>query len=412
MNTLRRITGFLGFCIVCISTVFSQTVYTVNKTTDPDPFVYRYHFDDSICAPELIGTLQWTIRKVNDTQGDCIINFNIPGTGPHTILINHYIPQIHNSSVIIDGRTQIGYSFQNPAVIIDGQENIGDAIVASGTTYFETDALYIRNFLNSAIALYNTNYSKITGNILKLGNYTDYGTSRIVVANSHNVDIYGNIMGDETIGGGLFNSTGIYLWEVDYCNIGGALSGQPNLITQCVYGATIGDSYHIKISRNLIYDNVLGLWLLENANYNKQAPEILIFFNNILSGTSLPGDSIEIFGSTGFQSANEYLTTVYTDASGNWSAAITGLNWPYVIATATDAANNTSMFSNAFEISMPCTAYAGEDTAICYGESTQLNASTGASFLWASTPYDNSFTPTTNMQALGHGILEMVIQPT
>jgi len=396
-NIVIKVIALIIVCFVSISSILSQNVYTVTKTTDPDPFVYRYHFDDSICAPELIGTLQWAIRKANDTQGDCIINFNIPGTGPYIILIDHYIPQINNS-VIIDGTTQAGYSLNNPIIIIDGQELIGDGLIVSGADSVVIRGLHIRNLTNRGIAIYYSNHSKIIDNIVNMKNYQHLGTGRVTVAHSNNVDIYGNIMGDETIGGGLFNSAGIYLWDVNYCNIGGAGFRQPNTIRQCVWGATIGDSYQIKISRNLIYDNILGLWLLENANNNKQAPEILNFFNNILSGTSLPGDSIEIFGSTGFQSANEYLTTVYTDALGNWSTAITNFNWSYFIATATDVTNNTSEFSNAFQNVITCIADAGVDVALCYGESAQLNASAGVSYLWASTPNDNSLSGQENLQ--------------
>jgi len=44
----------LGIALFLFS-VFTnaQTVYTVTKTTDPDPFEHPYNFEDSLCDPEM-----------------------------------------------------------------------------------------------------------------------------------------------------------------------------------------------------------------------------------------------------------------------------------------------------------------------------------------------------------------------
>ncbi|MGC9331910.1 MAG: S8 family serine peptidase, partial [Bacteroidales bacterium] len=82
-------------------------------------------------------------------------------------------------------------------------------------------------------------------------------------------------------------------------------------------------------------------------------PEILSYENNILSGTSAPNDTIEIFASTGEQNANEYLTSTTTGPDSTWSVEVT-TTYPYFIATATDMDNNTSEMSGVMEaISYP-----------------------------------------------------------
>ncbi|NLP20969.1 MAG: hypothetical protein GX378_09445, partial [Bacteroidales bacterium] len=59
--------------------VYCQNVYVVTKTTDPDPFTHKFDNIDSLCDPEMYGTLQWAINKVNNNTGDSRIEFNIPG---------------------------------------------------------------------------------------------------------------------------------------------------------------------------------------------------------------------------------------------------------------------------------------------------------------------------------------------
>ncbi|TVQ14929.1 MAG: hypothetical protein EA364_03335, partial [Balneolaceae bacterium] len=66
------------------------------------------------------GSLRSMIELTNSegALGDTI-KFNIPGTGPHRILLDTPLPDI-TRRVVIDGTTQFGYSNGVPAVIIDG----------------------------------------------------------------------------------------------------------------------------------------------------------------------------------------------------------------------------------------------------------------------------------------------------
>ncbi|MGM0650650.1 MAG: NosD domain-containing protein, partial [Bacteroidota bacterium] len=346
MKNLKIIILIIAVVIFSVGNVFSQTVYTVTKSTDPDPFLHEYNYVDSLCDPDMLGTLQWAIRKTNDTPGDCVIEFDIPGEGPHEIALQNYLPQIYNT-VHIDGTTQTGYALNNPVIIIDGQEQISDGFCINAADSVVIQGLHIKNFTNIGMVLFDSDYSTIRNNIVNMNNYKDPGTYHILIASSHNLGIYGNTIGDETTGE-VCNSTGITLWDVDNCNIGGALPGEPNVVTKCVQGVAVGNSYHVKLSRNLIYDNTSGLSLSENANYNKPSPEIHNYSNNILSGTSAPNDTVEIFGSTGGQNANEYLISTTTGPDSTWSVEVT-TTYPYFIATATDVDNNTSEMSGVVE---------------------------------------------------------------
>ncbi len=85
MKNLQYIFLTSFFFLLAFNLVNAQPVFTVTKTTDPDPFIYTYNNDDSLCDPEMLGTLQWAIRKSNNTGGAAIINFNIPGPEPYKI---------------------------------------------------------------------------------------------------------------------------------------------------------------------------------------------------------------------------------------------------------------------------------------------------------------------------------------
>ena len=76
--------------ILCLSSAFAITTITVIKSTDVDPYIYRYNYIDSLCAPEMYGTLQWAIRKALDTPDECIIVFNIPEYRTHYYFVKLY----------------------------------------------------------------------------------------------------------------------------------------------------------------------------------------------------------------------------------------------------------------------------------------------------------------------------------
>lgn len=155
--------------------------------------------------------------------------------------------------------------------------------------------------------------------------------------------------------------------------IGGYTAGDENIIA---YNG--GDGIHLlgkqssffpnfysnfnRIARNRIYGN--GYKAI-NLNYTiatpflpgnsaKPKPIINSYENDILSGTSEPNDIIEIFGSTGSQNANMFLTTTNADGSGNWSVNINTSAFSHFISTATDPFNsNSPELENTSELSNP-----------------------------------------------------------
>ena len=323
--------------VICIQHFYAQNIFTVTKTTDPDPFEHPYDNDDQLCDPDMYGTLQWAVRKTNDATGNCTINFNISGSGPHTILLNNYLPTINNT-VTIDGTTQPGYTFQNPAVIIDGQNNIVQLINLYGSDNSVVNGLYIKN-----VTTYGVSGSYSDGLVVEncVINQIDNGTSTtftagIIINNSENCLIKGNIIGTDaniTVPG--IEDIGIMLWLNANNNIiGGSGLNDYNIVTQCgIRGVWIGSqSVNNLITRNLIYDNPEGI-VTNGGGNNQKTPPVISFYDAayILSGTSLANDIIEIFGSTDQENANEFITSVTTDASGNWSANVT-TTYDYFIA--------------------------------------------------------------------------------
>ena len=83
-----------------IININAQTIFTVTKPGDYDPFIYQYNYIDSLCDTTMYGTLQWAERKSLDTSGPCEIRFAIPGAGPHIIYLNGFLPGINKKVYI------------------------------------------------------------------------------------------------------------------------------------------------------------------------------------------------------------------------------------------------------------------------------------------------------------------------
>jgi len=337
----------------------AQTVYTVTKTTDPDPYVYPYDFDDALCSSEMYGTLQWAIRKSNDTEGSCEIVFNIPDQGPHTINIGYYFPQITNS-VSIDGTSQPGYIENEPAIIIDGQNNIATAFYAYNVDGIEISGFRMNRFTSAGVVLYNCINATISSNIISLPNanynVSKLGFNRIRLMGCNNVSIMNNILNASVEGNptpGPYNY-GIAIFDSDFCYVGGTNENENNEIYDCYTGIYLSNAQRIKISGDLIHDNTMGLLYENGSNNSKKSPIIFSYEEGTINGIGEIGDIIEVFGSTGNENSNEYLGTVQTDENGDWSLSVT-TSYDHLIATATDEYGNTSEFSDAILVSSTCT---------------------------------------------------------
>ena len=112
---LTLFTGFLNAILFALPQLAAQTVFTVTNTDDSGA-----------------GSLRQAILDANAAAGTDTINFNIPGTGPHTISPLSGLPEV-TETVCIRGYTQSGASVataSTPATImieLDGT-NAGDDI--------------------------------------------------------------------------------------------------------------------------------------------------------------------------------------------------------------------------------------------------------------------------------------------
>jgi len=73
LNFRKKVLGLMLLTLVFNVSLKGQDTLTVTKTTDPDQFLYRYNYVDTLCASAMLGTLQWAIRKANDSPDSSVI---------------------------------------------------------------------------------------------------------------------------------------------------------------------------------------------------------------------------------------------------------------------------------------------------------------------------------------------------
>src|SRR3989339_1643482 len=160
IRVMKQIIFAVILSVLLINTQ-AQNVFTVTKTSDPDPFLYSENPDN----PDIQGTLQWAVRKANDSESGCIINFAIQGTAPHIIALDYELPIIRQS-LIIDGTSQADYQIAMPAIIIDGQNKHYTAIQFYLTDNSIVKGLDIRNFKTYGISFNKCNNIIIEQNVI------------------------------------------------------------------------------------------------------------------------------------------------------------------------------------------------------------------------------------------------------
>jgi hypothetical protein len=73
--------------------------------------------------PNTSGSLPWAVQQANSTPELNFINFNIPGSGIHTININSALSL--KNQVVIDGTSQPGFN-GTPLISVQGNANVSD----------------------------------------------------------------------------------------------------------------------------------------------------------------------------------------------------------------------------------------------------------------------------------------------
>ena len=211
---------------VAAQSVHADTTFTVDRSDDPD-LTLPTTADDCTAATANDCSLRGAINAANNTPGADLINFAIPGAGPHTISPASDLPPI-TEAVTIDGYTQgdstLGDSSDdatentlavgNNAVLkieIDGTNAAdGLSIQAANSTI---KGLIINRFSNRSVWLQTPG---ATGNKIE-GNYI--GT---------------NASGTADLG----NLYGVYI-EGTNNTVGGTEAGARNVISGNVIGVSI-----------------------------------------------------------------------------------------------------------------------------------------------------------------------------
>jgi hypothetical protein len=348
---------FLSLLMMSMNATLSAGTFVVTSTADPsNPFVIQP------------GTLRWAITQAELTPNTAsTITFNISGTGQHIIQYSHTMPTVYGT-VRFDGSTQPGYSTGNPMIILDGGGTVVNAFEFSGNNSL-AKGFYIRNFFVAGIGAMNANRLQIIDNIINGINGQAFNQD-IILNNSSGCIITGNYLGvDASLTPSVKTSWfGLFIEDASNNNIiGGATANLQNVIANHSYdgvnftaisGTPNGNLYGFSdlITRNRIYNNAShAIYLRGTAggNQGKAKPIIspILTLANV-TGTSGANDIVELFGSTGPENANQYLTTVTANNSGQWADNLSGSVWGFVTATATDNANNTSQLSIAQKVSI------------------------------------------------------------
>src|SRR6056297_2497514 len=217
----------------------AQTTFTVTNTADnSDP-----------------GSLRWAIGEANAEAGESIIEFDIPGDGPHVIQPQTQYTSFINT-VTVDGSTQAGYADGAPVIVLDGSlTTAAPALVFTASADNSTvRGLSIINFESLAIRL-------VSGSNTIEGNLIGLDPSGIIAGNG--------------VGIGVGSSTGN--------QIGGTAVSQRNVIS----GNNIGIDLEAGSGQNVIEGNYIGTTLDGTAAAgNKFNVQVRGSSNNRIGGST------------------------------------------------------------------------------------------------------------------------------
>jgi hypothetical protein len=313
------------------------------------------------------GSLRAAIASANGNAGTDTINFNIAGSGVHTITLATALPTI-TGTVLIDGTTDTASVTANggrPAIVLDGNGRNVDGLFLSSTADGSTiRGLVIRNFGGAAIRIDSgSDGNTVAGNYL--GAVTAAGTLGAAANGSYTVLIEG---ADNTIGGsaaadrnvlGTSGSGGVYGLLVsgstangnqilgNYIGIGAdgstafsgvqsgivVFDGASNRIEGNVIATNSDDGLFLSttgagtvVHNNLIGTNAAGTALAGAPNNGLSADAAgagTVFSNNVIAGVAQSGIVIGASASGVTVQGNR----IGTDAAGtaNWGAQRDGI---------------------------------------------------------------------------------------
>ncbi|MGJ8591035.1 MAG: T9SS type A sorting domain-containing protein [Aquaticitalea sp.] len=247
---------------------FSQTTYTVNSPADlPD-----ININDNVCIDASGNcTLRAAIQNANKTANKDIIEFDILGNAPFTIVVTDVMQPIEQP-IIIDGRTQLNY-INSPIIEIDGSNlpvgKNGLQLIGSSTGS-EIYGLSIGGFKRLEVTPFTFGF----GILANTGNH-------IIQSNYIGLKPDGTTINSNTGTGILFNNTGGNF-------VGGASPNQGNVISGNGSGLLFeGTVTNSSATNNTVQGNLIGTDATGTLNKGNRFNLTFIDApNNVVGGSS------------------------------------------------------------------------------------------------------------------------------
>lgn len=220
-----------------------NTVFVVNSTGDDAD----WNWGNGICATQTGScTLRAALGEVKANAGDYTIQFNIPGTGPHTIILTKSLPTLSrtDSTVLIDGYSQ-------PGAVPNSDTLVSNAVLK----------IQIEGNGPSGMHLF-----QITGSGTTVRGLSLYRANRVFYlygADARENVLVGNFIGTNVAGtygnpsvGGRPNS--IHLEQGTHHNQFGDVAPADRNVISGAARSGIG-SWHEATDYNVVYNNLVGL---------------------------------------------------------------------------------------------------------------------------------------------------------
>ncbi|MHC4429964.1 MAG: beta strand repeat-containing protein, partial [Planctomycetota bacterium] len=236
------------------------------------------------------GTLRWAISSANGSPGADLIDFAIPGPGPHTIVLGSDLPTV-TDPVTIDATTQAGWAAGAPVIELNGAGANTFAVLTlgAGSAGSTVRGLVINQAPVIAIRIFSSN------NVLE-GNFL--GT-----------DVTGTLPSGNTVG--------VYI-QSSGNQIDGTAAFGPNVIS----GNTV-DGIQIRTASatgNVVQGNYIGVDVTGGVDVGNAAQGVVIYggaTGNTVGGTALTAGNV-ISGNNNYGVAISELNTTNNFVEGNY----------------------------------------------------------------------------------------------